>query len=140
MNSSPAPLGPLVRNSLMTILVAEPVVAGDVFVAVAVLVFVGMIVGVFESAIEVAVRFAAAVPVRFMADAVPVRFATAVTVNGSMQSAIGLDEFRAEGVPVAKSALLLSVSVQPLPVRRSAVVLLGAGAGLLPSLQFALAP
>jgi len=36
---------------------------------------------------------------------------------------------RGLGAPAMKSALLLSVSVQPLPARRSAVVLLGAGAG-----------
>jgi hypothetical protein len=49
-------------------------------------------------------------------------------------------EFRGFGAPAAKSALLLSVSVQP-PLRRtSAVVVLGAGAEPDPSKQLAVAP
>ena len=37
---------------------------------------------------------------------------------------------RGAGAPIVKSVLLLSVSVQPLLLRRSAVVLLSAGVGL----------
>ena len=44
--------------------------------------------------------------------------------------------FRGMGAPVAKSAELLSVSVQPLPARSAAVVLLRTGAGAV-SEQFA---
>ena len=46
---------------------------------------------------------------------------------------------RGLGVPAVKSALLLSVSVAPLLARRSAVVVLGAGAGEL-SEQLAVEP
>ena len=49
-------------------------------------------------------------------------------------------EFRGFGVPVAKSAALLLVSVQPLFFLKSAVVLLGAGARLEPSKQSAVVP
>ena len=45
------------------------------------------------------------------------------------QTAVGEAVLRGSGVPVAKSLLLLSVSVQPLPARSTARVLLGAGDG-----------
>ncbi|MGH8598997.1 MAG: hypothetical protein ACREXT_20305, partial [Gammaproteobacteria bacterium] len=47
---------------------------------------------------------------------------------------------RGVGAPDAKSVALLSVSVQPLLPRRTAVVLLGAGVGPAPSKQFAVTP
>ena len=47
---------------------------------------------------------------------------------------------RGFGVPVAKSALLTSVSVAPPSLRRIAAVALGAGALAVPSRQFALPP
>ncbi len=53
---------------------------------------------------------------------------------------IAVAVFRGFGAPVAKSAALTSVSTQPASARRSAVVLLGAGAGPLPSKQLAVAP
>src|SRR5438128_3428290 len=40
------------------------------------------------------------------------------------QTKTGVDELRGDGAPTAKSALLRSVSTQPLPRRRSDVVLL----------------
>ena len=48
--------------------------------------------------------------------------------------------FRGLTVPAEKSAALSSVSVAPLPARRSEVVLEGAGAGPLPSKAFAVLP
>src|SRR5574341_1043183 len=51
-----------------------------------------------------------------------------------VQEFVGEEVLRGFGAPVAKSAALFSVSVQPLLPRRSAVVLLGAGAAL-PSMQ-----
>src|SRR6266498_6008733 len=48
--------------------------------------------------------------------------------------------FRGLGAPTTKSVGLLSVSVAPFPSRSTASVLLGAGAGPLPSKQFALVP
>src|SRR5437867_10558554 len=56
------------------------------------------------------------------------------------QSKTGVDELRGDGAPTAKSALLRSVSTQPLPRRRSDVVLLGAGAAPPSSKQFAVVP
>src|SRR5882672_10862044 len=47
---------------------------------------------------------------------------------------------RGKGVETRKSAGLSSVSVQPPALRKSAVVLLGAGACPAPSKQFALVP
>ncbi|MCW0438027.1 hypothetical protein NB723_002991 [Xanthomonas sacchari] len=47
---------------------------------------------------------------------------------------------RGVGAPVAKSALLLSLSVQPPLPRSTARVLLGAAVGALPSAQLALLP
>jgi hypothetical protein len=115
--------------------VGLPVSAAEVpvaFTAEAVAVRFAAAVLVRSAADAVAVRLAAdAVAVRFEA-AVPVRFAAAVTVNGSMQSAIELDELRGEGALLARSTLLSSVSEQSL-LRMSAVVLLGAGAGAAPS-------
>src|SRR4051812_38357113 len=52
----------------------------------------------------------------------------------------GLAELRGFGAPAVKSPELLSVSVQPLAARRSAVVVLGAGAFAPPSLQLAVVP
>src|SRR5436305_1981111 len=58
----------------------------------------------------------------------------------------GLQEFSADellrgvGAAAVKSAELLSVSAQPFAPRRSAVVVLGAGAFAPPSLQLAVAP
>ena len=49
----------------------------------------------------------------------------------------GDEVLRGLGVPVTKSAVLLSVSVQPLLIRTTAFVLLGALVALLPSKQFA---
>ena len=47
----------------------------------------------------------------------------------------GEDELRGLGAPVVKSALLLSVSVQPLLKRSAAVVLESVAVGALPSAQ-----
>ncbi len=47
---------------------------------------------------------------------------------------------RGVGIPETKSLELTSVSVQPPSARRSAVVLLGAGAGPAPSKQLAVLP
>ena len=52
---------------------------------------------------------------------------------------VGDDVLRGFGGPALKSAELLSVSVHPSPPRRSAVVVLGAGAGLV-SEQLAVVP
>ena len=48
--------------------------------------------------------------------------------------------FRGLGLPVAKSVLLLSESVQPADLRMTALVLLAAGAGALPLKHEAVAP
>src|SRR2546429_6783073 len=48
--------------------------------------------------------------------------------------------FRGLGAPVAKSELLLFVSVQPLLIRTTAVVLLGADVAAVPSKQLAVLP
>src|SRR6266536_951990 len=48
--------------------------------------------------------------------------------------------FRGKGVGTTKSLKLSFVSVQPPPLRKSAVVLLGAGAWLEPSKQSVVAP
>ena len=59
--------------------------------------------------------------------------------DGDTPQLIGDDElFRGVGEPVAKSLRLLSLSVQPLLMRRTAFVLFGALAALAPSKQFAL--
>src|SRR4051812_17622089 len=59
--------------------------------------------------------------------------------DGDAPQLIAGDELlRGLGAPVAKSLLLLSVSVQPLLIRRTAFVLLGAFVALAPSKQFAL--
>src|SRR5438128_682166 len=50
-----------------------------------------------------------------------------------------VDELRGEGLPMVKSALLLSVSMLPPPLRRAAVVILRSGV-LVPSKQVALDP
>lgn len=71
---------------------------------------------------------------------VNVRVSIAVFVAvGVLQGLVVDDVLRGFGVPVEKSALLLSVSVQPFATRKSDVVLLGAGA-FAPSLQFAVDP
>jgi len=125
MNSSLAelaPLGPRVRNSLITI---PPVEAGEVFVGVAVFVgvfaaaavfvrlaadavavrfiaeavavkFAAATVFVILTTEAVAVRFTAAVPVRFDAT-VPVRFAASVAVEAKIE---GVTEFICFGVPL----------------------------------------
>ena len=54
------------------------------------------------------------------------------------QVTAGDEPLRGFGVAVTKSALLLSVSVQPLLIRTIELVLLGALLALLPSKQFAL--
>jgi len=51
--------------------------------------------------------------------------------------ASGDDVLRGAGAPAAKSAALLSVSVQPPSARKAAVVLLSVGAAPLPSKKFA---
>ncbi len=48
--------------------------------------------------------------------------------------------FRGVGAAAEKSVALVSVSVQPLAPRNTAVVLLGAGVGPLPSKQLAVTP
>src|SRR5690348_1809915 len=53
-----------------------------------------------------------------------------------LQGFNAVEVLRGVGVPLAKFTALLSVSVQPAPARRSAVVLVSAGAGL-PSKQLA---
>ena len=59
---------------------------------------------------------------------------------GVAQVFVAEEVFLGVGDAAAKSALLLSVSVQPPPVRMSAVVVLGAGAFAPPSLQLAVEP
>src|SRR5262249_10534974 len=61
--------------------------------------------------------------------------AAAVPVGGVTvpQVATGDEPFRGAGVPAAKSALLTSVSSQPAPLRRAAVVFVSAGAPAEPS-------
>ena len=59
---------------------------------------------------------------------------------GELQSLSGEPVLRGFGLPVAKSAALLSVSVQPPRARRAAVVLLGPAVGPAPSKQFAVLP
>lgn len=141
MNSSFPPLGPTVRNSLITMFVAgvSAVTVGvgvllgvgvivdvGVIVVVGVMVVVGVIVG--ESVmvgVNVMVGVGVTVPVSVIVD---------VTVE------VGDNVFRGTGLPSVKSRLLLSVSIEPLPFRKSAVVLLGAGASPAPSLQSAVVP
>lgn len=110
MNSSLAPLGPLVRNSLMTML--PPPVAGVLLAAVLVS---AAAVAVAFTADAVAVEFAAAVLVR--PAAVPVRpAADAVAVKsglGSPQLVMGLEEFCGSlGLRRKKSVELLFESMQ----------------------------
>ena len=59
---------------------------------------------------------------------------------GFVQEFSSAELLRGFGCPVAKSLALLSVSRQPLLFRRIEFVLLGAGAGPVPSTQFALFP
>ena len=117
INSSFAPFVPRVRNSLMTICVAG--VDGTVGVAVFVVVPVGVAVRVVV-AVEVVVRVGVCVCV-VVAVLVAVEVKVEQTLNGDAV-------LRGFGAPIAKSALLLSVSVQPFAARKSAFVLLGAGA------------
>ena len=71
------------------------------------------------------------------ASATPVApFAGTVAETAGAGSADGCGS----GTPAVKSAALLSVSVAPPPFRRSEVVLLGAGAGPVPSKQLAVVP
>src|SRR5580765_2460295 len=56
------------------------------------------------------------------------------------QLLVGELVLRGKGAAANRSALLLFVSVQPPFLRKSAVVLLGAGAGPAPSKQFAVVP
>ena len=58
---------------------------------------------------------------------------------GTTHLFVGEAVLRGFGAPAVKLAELLSVSVQPSPARRSAVVVLGAGAGLV-SEQLAVEP
>ena len=58
---------------------------------------------------------------------------------GITHAFVGDDVLRGAGAPAVKSAELLFVSTQPSPARRSAVVVLGAGAGPV-SEQFAVEP
>src|SRR5436190_20652853 len=67
-------------------------------------------------------------------------FASPLPVGGVPPHVDELLLLRGFGAPTAKSAELLSVSVQPPLARSTAVVLAGAGAGALPSKQFAVAP
>ncbi len=57
-----------------------------------------------------------------------------------LQELAGEPLLRGLGATAVKSAALLFVSVQPLLARRSAKVVLGAGAGPLPSKQLAVEP
>jgi hypothetical protein len=59
---------------------------------------------------------------------------------GSPHTAAGLALLRGIGAPPAKSAPLLSVSVQPASPRSNAMVLDGAAAGPAPSTQLAALP
>src|SRR5947207_14756023 len=63
-----------------------------------------------------------------------------IEILGTLQSFKGELVLCGLGVPVAKSVLLLFVSVQPFPALISAVVLLGAGARPAPSKQLAVVP
>ena len=65
---------------------------------------------------------------------------TLARVGGALQSFKGEAVFRGFGLAVTKSAALSFVSVQPPAFLKSEVVLLGAGAGAVPSKQFALLP
>src|SRR5690349_1622085 len=124
MNSSLAPFGPVVRNSLMTTPVADPDDA--VLVAVGVLVEVPVAVGVF---VGVPVLVAVAVLV-----GVPVSVSVAVSVTQKFEAE---PLFRGLGAPAAKSLALLSLSVQLLPVLRAAVEAFSVDAAPVPSKQFA---
>lgn len=85
--------------------------------------------------VSVGVSVAVAVTV-----SVGVNVAVDVSVGVGVAQGFAVDKvLRGLGKPVVKSELLLSVSVQPFPARRSEVVLLGAGAAEL-SLQFVPAP
>lgn len=57
-----------------------------------------------------------------------VEMGVGVEVGGAEHATIGELVLRGFGAPVAKSVELLSLSVQPPAARKSAVVLLGAGA------------
>lgn len=64
-----------------------------------------------------------------------------VSVGTGVAQALGPDwVFRGLGEPAVKSLLLLSESVQPFDLRKSTVVLLGAGARPAPSKQSAVVP
>jgi hypothetical protein len=72
---------------------------------------------------------------------VPVAVCVAVGVLVGGEHRFGTDALlRGFGAPVVKSAVFPSVSVQPASLLSTAVVLLGAGAGPLPSKQLALLP
>gem|GEM_PF-5156780 len=132
INSSFPPFGPTVRNSLITMFVAgvSAVVVGvgvrvgvSVIVEVRVIVVVGVIVVVD---VMVGVNVTVGVEVT-----VPVSVIVAVAVE------VGARVFRGVGVPSVKSKSLLFVSIDPLPFRKTAVVLLAAGAAPLPSKKLA---
>ena len=99
---------------------------------------VGVAVGV---AVAVAVPVAVAVGVGLgVPVAVAVAVAVGVGVDPAEHGANVLAVLRGFGVPVLKSDELLSVSTHPPDALKSAVVLLGAGAGAVPSKQLAVVP
>jgi hypothetical protein len=67
-------------------------------------------------------------------------FAVAPGAAHPEQALVGEEVLRGFGASAVKSVALLSVSVQPLAPRRTAVVLLGAAVGAEPSKQFAVVP
>ena len=95
---------------------------------------VGVAVGV---AVAVAVGVGPGLPV---AVAVGVAVGVGVGVDPPEHGGTVVAVLRGLGAPAAKSDPLLSVSTHPFDALRSAFVLLGAGAGALPSKQLAVVP
>src|ERR1044071_1633877 len=115
--SANAPVPPMLEKSPVTVM----------------LVFVGLVPG-FTTTVNVTVPPCSA----------SVGLAVAAVIDGGVEGAAQLKSgdavLRGLGIPTAKSAALASVSVQPLAVRRAAVVLLSVGVGPGPSKQFAVDP
>ena len=73
-------------------------------------------------------------------EALPPPWIAGIVRATAVQSRAGWALLRGKGDPIEKSTALSLVSWQPPRARRSAVVLLGAGARPLPSKQFAVPP
>lgn len=111
-------------------------------------VLVAVSVGVFVGGTDVSVAVAVGVSVGGTGVLVAVSVGVLVGVDvgvavgvfvGAEHGFNGEAELRGKGAPVEKSALLLSVSVQPANARKSALVFDGGAAGVV-SLQLAVAP